>query len=216
VPGTAFLVRTAALIAAGAVVFAGSRRSAGWLVVVAAATALATLAWTGHAAVSEGLPGTLHRLSDIIHLLAAAAWIGALAVLLKALVSPIRDDEAVTDIRRALAGFAVAGSVLVALIVATGLLNGWMIVGPAGLILLPGTLYGQLLIAKLLVFAAMLALAAANRWQLTPRLAEAQAAGDIALAARALKISIALESGAAVLILVLVAWLGTLAPPVAL
>lgn len=216
VPGTAFLVRTAALIGAGAVVFAGSRRSAGWLVVVAAATALATLAWTGHAAVSEGLPGTLHRLSDIIHLLAAAAWIGALAMLLKAIVSPIRDDEAVTDIRRALAGFAVAGSVLVALIVATGLLNGWMIVGPAGLILLPGTLYGQLLIAKLLVFAAMLALAAANRWQLTPRLAEAQAAGDIALAVRALKISIALESGAAVLILVLVAWLGTLAPPVAL
>lgn len=213
VPGTAFLARTAALITASALIFAGSRRSAGWLVVAAAATALATLAWTGHAAVTEGLPGTLHRLSDIIHLLAAAAWTGALAMLLKALVSPIGEDEAVTDARRALAGFATAGSVLVALVIATGLLNGWMIVGPAGLTLLPGTLYGQLLIAKLLLFAAMLALAAANRWQLTPRLAAAQVAGDTMLAVRALKISIALEAGAAVLILVLVAWLGTLAPP---
>jgi putative copper resistance protein D len=215
VPGTAFLARTAALIAAAALVFAGSRWPTGWFV-AAAAGALATLAWTGHAAVTEGLPGTLHRLSDIIHLLAAAAWTGALAILLKALVSPIRNDEAVTDVRRALAGFAIAGSVLVALVIATGLLNGWMIVGVAGLTLLPETLYGQLLIAKLLLFAAMLALAAANRWQLTPRLAAAQAAGDTGLAVRALKISIALESGAAVLILVLVAWLGTLAPPSAM
>lgn len=213
VPGTAFLARTAALIGAAVFAFAGSRRLSGWLVAAAAAGALATLAWTGHAAVAEGLPGTLHRSSDIAHLLAAAGWTGALAMLLKALLSPIDDDEAVTDIRRALAGFAIAGSVLVALVIATGLINGWMIVGVAGLTLLPGTLYGQLLIAKLLLFAAMLALAAANRWRLTPRLAAAQAAGDTARAVRALKISIALESAAAVLVLVLVAWLGTLAPP---
>lgn len=216
VPGTAFLARTAALIAAAALVFAGPARPSGWLFAAAAAGALATLAWTGHAAVTEGLLGTLHRFSDIIHLLAAAAWTGALAMLLKVLFSPVDDDEAVTDARLALAGFAIAGSVLVALVIATGLFNGWMIVGVAGLMLLPETLYGQLLIAKLLLFAAMLALAAANRWRLTPRLAAAQAAGDTALAVRALKISIAFESGAAALILVLVAWLGTLAPPTVL
>lgn len=213
VPGTGFLARTAVLIAAAALAFARSRWLTGWLVAAAAASALATLAWTGHAAVTEGLSGTLHRLSDIVHLLAAGAWIGALAMLLRALVSPIRDDEAVADVRRALAGFATAGSVLVALIVATGLVNGWMIVGPAGLTLLPGSLYGQLLIAKLLLFAAMLGLAAANRWWLTPRLAVAQAANEAPGAVRALKISIAFESGAAILVLVLVAWLGTLAPP---
>lgn len=216
VPGTAFLARTAALIAAAALVFAGPARPSGWLFAAAAAGALATLAWTGHAAVTEGLLGTLHRFSDIIHLLAAAAWTGALAMLLKVLFSPVDDDEAITDARLALAGFAIAGSVLVALVIATGLFNGWMIVGVAGLMLLPETLYGQLLIAKLLLFAAMLALAAANRWRLTPRLAAAQAAGDTALAVRALKISIAFESGAAALILVLVAWLGTLAPPSAI
>lgn len=207
-PGSAFLVRAAALTGAIALALAGWRG-----LVAAAGIGLATLAWTGHAAVAEGLPGMLHRASDIVHLLAAAAWIGALAILLKAVTAPIADDEAMADARKALARFAIAGSVLVALVVATGLVNGWMIVGPAGLPLLPDTLYGRLLIAKLLLFAAMLALAAANRWRLTPRLATARCVGDTTLAVRALRTSIAFEAGAAILILALVAWLGTLAPP---
>lgn len=215
-PGSAFLGRTAALVAATALALAGLGRPSEWLLTAAAAAALATLAWTGHAAVTEGLWGTLHRLSDIVHLLAAAAWVGALAMLLKAVTAPIADDEAVADARQSLARFAIAGSVLVALVVVTGFVNGWMIVGPAGLPLLPDTPYGWLLIAKLLLFTAMLALAAANRWQLTPRLTAMQAAGDTALAVRALRVSIALEAGAAILILALVAWLGTLAPPSAL
>lgn len=212
-PGSAFLARTVALIGAVVLVLVWTRRSGAWLVAATAGVALATLAWTGHAAVTEGSAGTLHRSADIIHLLAAGGWLGALAMLLRALLLPLDDEGVVARLQLALAGFAVAGSVLVALVVATGLVNGWMIVGLAGLPLLPGTLYGQLLIAKLVLFTAMLALAAANRWTLTPQLAAAQAANDIELAVRALRTSIMLEVGAAILILAVVAWLGTLAPP---
>lgn len=212
-PGSAFLVRTAALTAATALALASMRRGPGWLIAGAAASALATLAWTGHAAVTEGAAGALHRLSDIIHLLAAGAWIGALAMLLKALVSAGARDDMIVDLQRALVKFGIAGSVMVALVAASGLVNGWMIVGPAGLPLLPGTLYGQLLIAKLALFAAMLLFAAVNRWRLTPRLVAARASGDAQMAVRALRTSIALEAAAAVLIIALVAWLGTLAPP---
>ena len=78
---------------------------------------------------------------------------------------------------------------------------------------LPFMLYGQLLLAKLALFAAMLALAAANRFRLTPAFGKAIAQGDGSCAVAALRRSLAAEAGAALLILGLVAWIGTLAPP---
>ena len=123
---------------------------------------------------------------------------------------PLDEVAAVASARSALTGFAVAGSIIVALIVVTGFINVWMIVGVEGALRLPTTLYGKLLIAKLALFVAMLGLAAANRWRLTPRLAWASD-NDVG-GVRALRISIALETGAALLILALVAWLGTLSP----
>lgn len=212
-PGGAFLLRMAAL--AIGLVLALTIRSevARWPVAMMAAFALATLAWTGHAAVVEGVWGAIHRLSDAVHLMAAGAWVGAFAMLLGMLASPFDSEAAVADARLALDRFAVAGSVLVALIVATGVINIGMIVGPAALHLLPDTAYGRLLIAKLLLFAAMLAFAGANRWRLVPKFAAAQTPRDIGEVARALRTSILLETGAATIILALVAWLGTLAPP---
>jgi len=212
-PGGAFLLRMAALAILLVLALAVRSGAACWPVAAMAAFALATLAWTGHAAVAEGVWGAIHRLSDAVHLMAAAAWVGALAMLLGMLASPFDGEAAVADARLALDRFAVAGSVLVALIVATGAINIGMIVGPAALLLLPDTAYGRLLIAKLLLFAAMLAFAGANRWRLVPKFAAAQSPPDIGKAARALRTSILLEAGAATIILALVAWLGTLAPP---
>lgn len=209
--GTAFLLRMAALVAALLFAFTPSSVSR-WLLPLPAATALATLAWTGHAAVTEGAAGALHRASDVVHLLAAGAWIGALAILLGKLVRPAASDSHLSEAQAALAAFAIAGTILVASIIATGLVNILMIAGPTGLSALPASLYGQLLLAKLALFAAMLGFAAANRWRLTPRLAAARTQYDQARAARALRTSIALEAAAAMAILALVAWLGTLAP----
>jgi putative copper resistance protein D len=69
-----------------------------------------------------------------------------------------------------------------------------------------------LLLAKLGLFAAMLGLAAANRYHLSPLLKQAIARGDHAAAVASLRKSLVFETGAAVLIVMLVAWLGTLNP----
>jgi copper resistance protein D len=99
----------------------------------------------------------------------------------------------------------------VALLVLTGVINGWILIGPEQALNLGDTLYGRLLAVKLILFLAMLGLAAANRFRLTPMLGgafEQQAAAK-------LKRNVALETIAAFAILALVAWLGTLAPPAA-
>lgn len=115
---------------------------------------------------------------------------------------------------RSLDQFSRVGTICVLIITATGLLNGQMIVGMDNLGQSLASPYGQLLFAKLWLFAAMLALAAANRWRLTPKLRAAIASGesdpDRMLAA--MRKSLALEAAAALLILALVAWFGTLEP----
>lgn len=198
--GAGFVVRTAALSVVLLLAIAGWTMRRG--IPAMAGLALATLAWSGHAAATEGMAGTFHRVSDIVHLLAASAWIGALAMLLGMLAGEVRICEA----RAALTAFSSAGTAIVALIVATGLVNGWMILGPAGVPTLPHTPYGRLLIAKLLLFGVMLAMAALNRWRLTPRLTADDHIPN------ALRLSIGIEAGAGVLILALVAWLGALDP----
>ena len=208
--GAAFMVQMLALLAAVGLALFGRGARGGWLVAVAAGVALGSLAWTGHAGATEALPGALHRLSDIVHLLAASAWLGALVILLSAVV---KADVAVSKAHEALTAFAVAGSVIVALIIVTGIVNSVIIVGLPALPLLPYTLYGQLLIAKLGLFALMLLLASLNRWRLTPRLGLQRPNGEGPPEMKAVRPSLVLETGAAIMILGLVAWLGTLAPP---
>ena len=208
--GTAFMVQVLALVGLVGLALFGRGARGRWLVAITAGVALGALAWTGHAGATEAWPGALHRLADMVHLLAAAAWLGALVILLSAVA---RAGLAVTELHEALRTFAFAGSAIVALIVVTGIVNSVMIVGLAGLPLLPDTLYGQLLIAKLALFALMLVLASLNRWRLTPRLGRRRASGAVQREMSAVRTSIALEAGAVIMILALVAWLGTLAPP---
>jgi putative copper resistance protein D len=89
-----------------------------------------------------------------------------------------------------------------------------MLVGPANVARLPATLYGQLLIAKLLLFGAMSALAAVNRFRLVPAFERSLAQANHLAALMALRRSLATETGCAVVVLALVACLGTLEPPV--
>lgn len=216
--GTAWQVRMAALLAIFILsLVSWSRRPFVALVGASAgaALALATLAWTGHGAAGEGTPGWIQLGADIVHLLASAIWIGALFALLLLLLRPARSMSAdhLKLSHRALAGFSTVGTIMVALILLSGLVNGWMLVGPANLGGLLTSLYGNLLLAKLALFGGMLALAAANRFRLTPSLERKLGGGDHVAAVTALRRSLAMETGAAVLILLLVAWLGTLSPP---
>lgn len=179
--------------------------------------AVATLAWSGHGAATQGMAGWIHLLSDILHLLAAAAWLGALFILLFLVLRDraAAEVERVNTARRALAGFSTMGTIIVALLVATGLINSTFLVGADHVLTLPATPYGQLLIVKLMLFSAMLGLAALNRFRLTPALKAALDQGIPQPALALLRRSLAVETGLALLIFGLVAWLGTLSPPVA-
>lgn len=176
--------------------------------------ALASFAFTGHGAADDGTAGTVHLVNDMIHSIAAGVWLGALAgfyALLRrptAVVEPHRSAMA-----KALADFATTGTLMVALLVITGLVNSYFLVGLGGLPRLLTSAYGNLLALKIALFAAMLALAAKNRFSLTPALKNATNPAAQAGAVSALRRSLTIESVAGVAILLLVAVFGMLEPP---
>lgn len=167
------------------------------------AAALATCAWTGHAGASEGSLGSLHRLADIIHLLAAATWLGALVLLLAAALSPAEGAKLEMRLR----GFATTGTVIVAMLVLSGAYNTLATTGFTFDPTLVTRGWGVILAVKLGLFAGMLALAGFNRWRLVPALAASHPA-----ASQTLRRSLALECALGFAIVALVAVLGTLDP----
>lgn len=176
--------------------------------------ACVSLGWMGHGAATEGPGGPVHLVNNIAHALAAAVWLGALAAFLILLwPSGPATPERSRALLAALHGFSGIGTALVATIVVTGLVNSWFLVGVERLAGLWTTTYGRLLVAKLLVFVLMLALAAANRFRLTPALRAAlDSDRPPAQAMTKLRSSLILEAAGGVGVLALVAWLGTLAP----
>ena len=214
--GTAWEARVAALVVASiAALVAAGRAALLGLVAFAAGVALATLAWAGHGAMDEGAVGWVHLGADILHLLAGGAWAGALLGLVLLVARPAgRVDAAhLTLTHRALHGFGLVGTIMVGTIAVTGIVNAWLLVGVANLPNLAATVYGQLLIAKLVLFGAMLTLASFNRFRLTPAFERSITAVDHHGALRGLRRTLAVEASCAVAILALVAWLGTLEPP---
>ncbi len=213
--GMAWDIRVVSLLFAAGVAFLGSGRR--WTGIGAQAMlggiALATLAWAGHGAMTEGALGWLHLGSDIVHLLIAGAWVGAIVALALLAIQAAGQEgpETVRLLSGAASGFARFGTLIVIVLVVSGTFNYLLIIGPSldGLV---DNLYGRLLLAKLGAFAGMLVLAAANRFRHAPVLERALDDGDASAAVRTLKQSLWAELGLAVLVLVLVAWLGTLDP----
>lgn len=174
--GQTWLVRLAvAGVLAGALVFlrradgrrAGAALGAGTLL---SGALLGSLAWTGHAVAENGADRIVHLSADVLHLIAAGAWLGALLPLAGALSHARRaaDAAALRSATNATRRFSILGIASVGTLIATGVANAWYTVGtlPA----LVGTHYGRLLLVKLALIAAMLVLAAINRLRLTPRL----------------------------------------------
>lgn len=168
---------------------------------VGAAIYLGALAWTGHAAAAEGPWRAAHIGSDVVHLLAAGGWLGALPGLAFVLPKTANAEDALRATRR-FSAFAIA---CVAALILSGIGNSWFLVG--SLPALAGTDYGRLLLLKLALLAAMLGLAAVNRTVLTPRLANGDRRAQRALCNDAL-----LEIIAGALVLIVVGVLGTLIP----
>jgi len=216
--GTSVVTRASASLAALAVAVILRPSTNLWRASAAlGAVALASFAWSGHGADGEGAAGLFKLAADILHLLAAGVWLGALAALLLLALSARRAPTAVVQaLHRALEGFSGVGSLVVAALVLTGLISSWFLVGPTHILEMASTTWGAVLLAKLSVFVLMLSLAALNRFVLTPRLQRAIASLDPASALAALRKSLLLEAAAGLSVLILVSWLGTLAPPASL
>ncbi|WP_416237187.1 copper resistance CopC/CopD family protein [Streptomyces marinisediminis] len=120
---------------------------------VVAAGLAATWALSEHA--STGLQTGVAVPVDVVHLLAMAAWLGGLA----ALAAVLRWGPPVP--RPALARFSRLALVSVLVLVVTGLYQSWRQVG--SLAALTSTGYGRLLIAKVLLVAALVGVAALSR-----------------------------------------------------
>ncbi|MHC8411258.1 copper homeostasis membrane protein CopD [Pseudomonas sp. Hz4] len=212
--GLTWMVRIAALVVAIIGVALNKRHPtlSLWIVTLCAAVALATLAWTGHGAMGEGSRRYWHFITDIFHLWAAGGWLGALAAFALLLrLKSLKSDQEAHILARVLTGFESAGGVIVAIISITGVVNYLFIVGPNLDEVMLST-YGQLLFLKILLFAGMIVLAALNRFHLSPVLERSVRNGEYSVAVNALRRSMTLEFTMAIVIICLVAWLGTLSP----
>jgi putative copper resistance protein D len=177
----------------------------GMAVTVLAGALLASVALTGHAREETGFIGLVHTAADAAHLLAAGAWLGGLIPL--AMIAARSKPVALSAVLRRFSGM---GSAAVAVLIATGLVNAWLLVGTPGALV--ATPYGRLLGVKLILVALMLLLASANRWWLTPRIASAGDAQDV----RHLRGHILAEQLLGLAVLAIVGVLGATAPSVSL
>jgi putative copper resistance protein D len=174
-------------------------------------------AWTGHGAMGSGSSGTWHLGFDLLHLLVAAVWIGALVPLSILLLAPLRgqSEEETGATLRGLGRFSSIGPLVIALLVLSGIGNSWFLIGPSHWRALYSTGYGVALLVKIGLFGAMLALAARNRYWTTPALqADLTARRDMRTALADLRTSVLTETALGLLVVFAVSLLGTLEPPI--
>ncbi len=200
------------------IVFLSSTRIV-WIVQsMLGALIVASFAWTGHGVFNSGLEGFVHTTADILHLIAAGIGISALmslGVLIWRSVHAQTASEAQTTLE-SLDRFSGIGPTLVAVLVFTGLVNSWFLIGIARWSALFTTEYGIALTIKLALFCGMLLLAAINRYRLSPRLRSDLDRGlSPALVLRRLRVAVLTEFGLSIIVLSAVAFMGTWEPPIA-
>lgn len=152
-------------------------------------------AMVGH---SLGEPREVLAALLVVHLLAVAFWIGALA--------PLHRAAGLASGAALLHRFGIIASRTVAVLVLVGLLFAWLMIG--SLSELFATAYGWTLIAKLAVVTGLMGLAVKNKLRLVPALAS----GNFS-AAPALRRSIRMEIIAVALILLATAALTSITTP---
>jgi len=171
----------------------------------------ATLAWAGHGSATPGELGYVHILADMLHLVAAAAWLGGLLPLVMTLAWILQPAEGDLVLVNLLHRFSTFGIVAVSGLVVSGTLNTLFI--PADVASILSSRYGQLLTVKLVLFLVMIGFAAVNRSKLTPALASAGAHGVLrADIARRIRRNTLAELALGIVIVVLTGWLGIMTP----
>jgi putative copper resistance protein D len=186
-----------------------------WLAIAAAILAAAfagALAWSGHAAGGLGGEAIIHPAADVLHLVAAAAWVGALLPLIVLFAAADADDASLAMARTATTRFSILGIVSVGTLLATGIVNTYYLAGSVPALL--HTDYGRLLLIKIALFVAMVAIATVNRFRLTPRLLQQANIAASRDALRQLRRNAAIETLAGAIVIAIVAALGTMPPAI--
>jgi putative copper resistance protein D len=181
-------------------------------VLACAAALVGTLAFAGHAAAGSGVEGLVHETADVLHLLAAAAWVGALVPLAVLLGAAAKNccELSLAVAREATLRFSTFGIASVAIVLATGIVNTWELAGSVPALF--GTDYGRLLLTKVALFLVMVSVAGVNRLRLTPRLVGETDAAARRRALRQVRNNSLIEASLAAIILLIVGVLGTLPP----
>lgn len=202
--GHAWIVRIAVAIVLAVVATSTSqgiwRRS---FELMLAAVFAGSLAFAGHAASARGF-ANVHFLSDVLHLIAACAWVGSLvpyALYLGAIGEGSRTP--MSSIREVTQRFSCLGIAAVLTIAATGIVNMLYLAGGADLLI--HTEYGQVLLIKVALFIVMVGVAAINRYWLAPKLSNRVTTGH-------LRLNSLIEACFGLFVVCLVALLGTMAP----
>ena len=164
---------------------------------------LASVALTGHSALPGGVPGVVHQLADVVHLIAAGWWIGGLLALV--LVARALGPQAHDVLHR----FSGVGYGAVAAIVLTGLFKSAILVATLGGV--DSTAYGWTLLLKVALFALMALLALSNNFWITRRL---KRGADQTLWLGRLQHSVRLEFALGLGVLAVVGALGAMSPPI--
>ena len=193
--GPALLVAIAAMLLALTALRSASYGRA--LAIMALVGVALSLSMTGHAATAP--PEALTRPAIFLHGLGVTIWIGALAPLIALVSKPTRATLPIVKRFSRIAALAVGVLALTGLTLAIVQLEK-----PAALV---ETRYGLILSVKLVLVTGLLALAALNRFRLTPALARNETGTP------ALKRSILLESVVALAILAVVAGWRFTPPP---
>lgn len=215
--GALWMVRVAFVVIAAMLTSVAARRPSGgrfatwWLgaMLVVSAALIALTALNSHSAATA--PVWLSIGVDCAHIAATAVWIGGLCSLTAIVFPGARTLD--VNLRQAVVAplvsrFSVVALVSVEVLVLTGLYHAWAHVSDPGA--LTSTPYGQVLLIKLLLVAAMMAPAAFNLLVATPRLRASQPPRDHSH--RWLTRSVQLETVLGVLVLGAVGLLTSLPP----
>jgi copper resistance protein D len=199
----------------GILLFSGSHEL---IIAVFSFVILGSLSAAGHSGAVVTNAGLLPIAGDIGHLIAAALWPGGLVPLLVLLVGQYRtaDQSTAMFVADVVRRFSNLSLVVVGLLVATGLLNTYFIVGSPGALFTTG--YGRLLLFKITLFVLMLGLGAWNLFVLKPRLSraamvESQTAAPVATPMQSLIRSVACETFLAAGVVLVIGFLGATPPP---
>jgi copper resistance protein D len=180
-----------------------------WLLLVVSGCLLGSLAWAGHG--QESSPW--HLFADVLHLLAAGIWPAGLLPLFLLLREPrgMGDPAHWLSLAALVRRFSVISLGAVSLLAITGFVNSWFLVGSFSNLV--GQPYGRWLLAKIVLFALTLQIAAVNLLVLKPRLAiEASQRRYAGATVSLIRANVRFELILGIVIVVIVAILGILPP----